>query len=81
MGQRQFDNYVMTHSWAYGLGQTAVTVAATAACYGYWQCGAGASAMWSTYYTYEATGSMQDAYKAGTISYVSAAAFHAVGDK
>jgi RHS repeat-associated protein len=61
-GQQYIDQYVMTHSWAYSLGQ-AVATYFTAYCGG---CG---GAAWAIYYTYESTGSVDAALKAGVIAY------------
>jgi RHS repeat-associated protein len=64
-GQKQVDNYIMTHSWAYAVGQAVATY------YG----GPEGAAAWSSYYAYQATGSMTAAYKAGAISYATTYAF------
>jgi RHS repeat-associated protein len=67
-GQQQIDRFIMTHSWANAIGQTAATYF-TAVCGG---CG---GAIWASYYTYVATGSMNDAARAGAISYATTYAF------
>ncbi|OOG37302.1 RHS repeat domain-containing protein, partial [Polaromonas sp. A23] len=64
-GQKQVDNYVMTHKWAYTAGQAVVTFFTAPFCGG---CGA---ALWSSYYAYQGTGSMSEAFKAGAITYAS----------
>ena len=68
-GQQYVDQYIMTHQWAYTVGQVAASV------YG----GAYGAAAWSTYYGYVATGSVNAGVKAGAISYATSAAFIAVG--
>ncbi|WP_058896004.1 RHS repeat domain-containing protein [Herbaspirillum rubrisubalbicans] len=67
-GQARLDNFIMNNRWAYMVGQTVATYF-TAFCGG---CG---GAMWSSYYSYEATGSMGAAYRSGAINYASNYAF------
>lgn len=57
-GHKSIDRYVMDHKWAYQLGFTVSTVY-TAFCGG---CG---GALWTTYYGYQTTGSVNDGAKAG----------------
>jgi RHS repeat-associated protein len=71
-GQSQIDGYVMTHQWAYSVGQIFVG-AVTSVCGG---CGA---AIWSSYYTYQTTGSVGGALRAGGITYGTAMAFNWAG--
>ncbi|HRK56308.1 MAG TPA: RHS repeat-associated core domain-containing protein, partial [Burkholderiaceae bacterium] len=61
-GQQYVDNYIMTHQWAYTVGQGAASIF-TAFCGG---CG---GALWASYYTYQSTGSMNAAARAGATSY------------
>ena len=70
-GQKQVDHYIMTHNWAYTVGQV------VASYYG----GSIGAAAWSSYYAYQANGSMADAYRAGAISYGTSMAFDAVGSE
>jgi RHS repeat-associated protein len=63
--QEDIDRYVMTHKWAYTLGM-AVATAATSFGGGF------GGAVWASYYTYQATGSMTDA----TITFVTVAAIN-----
>ncbi|OOG39663.1 RHS repeat domain-containing protein, partial [Polaromonas sp. A23] len=58
-GQKQVDNYIMTHKWAYAVGQAVATI------YG----GPAGAAAFSSYYTYQGTGSMTAAFKAGATTY------------
>lgn len=69
-GQKQIDKFIMNNRWAYQIGQIA------AAYYG----GPEGAALYASYYTYRATGSMSAAYKAGITSYATAIAFNVVGD-
>lgn len=78
-GQASVDRYIMSHEWAYAVGKIAVTVGATAACWGAWECGAAAGAFWDSYYTYYATSSTSASLRAGAITFGTAAAFNAVG--
>lgn len=64
------DNFVLTHPWAYQIGEIA------AATYG----GAVGGAAFATYFSYEATGSVNAGLKAGAISLGTAMAFYAVGN-
>ena len=70
-GQKNVDQYIMTHQWAYAVGQAAATYF-TAICGG---CG---GAAWSTYYGYVSTGSVNSAVKAGAITYATTYAFNYV---
>jgi RHS repeat-associated protein len=63
-GQKQVDAFVMKNQWAYAAGQYMAT-AFTAFCGG---CG---GMLYSAYYTYQATGSMNAVYKSAAISFVS----------
>jgi len=72
-GQSYVDNYIMNHSWAYTAGQVIGTVVAT--WWGSPLCGAAHAGAWTSYYTYQSTGSMTKAYKAGAISFVTTYAF------
>ena len=72
-GQDKVDRYVLTHQWAYSVGLIATT-AATVICGG---CGGVA---YSSYYAYQATGSMNAAFKAGAITYVSSELFYGAGE-
>jgi RHS repeat-associated protein len=57
--QKGIDRYVMTHKWAYNLGMAAATTFTAAL-------GGMGGAVWASYYSYQATGSMTDA----TITFV-----------
>lgn len=72
-GFKQLDRYIMTHKWAYQLGQIASSYY-TAFCGG---CG---GAVYSSYYTYLATGDMNAALRAGAITFATAQAFKGAGD-
>lgn len=74
-GRKAVDRVIANNETLYSVGQIAVSAAATFFCGGNWQCGAGAASLWSGYYTYYSTGSMNAAAKAGAISYGTAAAF------
>jgi RHS repeat-associated protein len=69
-GHAAIDRYIMNHQWAY-------TVASIAASY---YGGPGGAALFSSYYTYQATGDINAAVKAGAVSLGTAMAFSAVGD-
>ena len=66
-GQKQIDQYIMRNPVAYGIGQGAATFF-TAFCGG---CG---GAAWASYYRYQSTGSITEAYKTGAIAYATNAA-------
>jgi len=76
-GQKQIDRFVMSNSLAYSVGQVAVTTVASIFTGGMGS--AGAAAAWSSYYTYQSTGSMTEAYKSGGIAFGTAMAFNWVG--
>ena len=57
----------MSNSWAYSVGQIAVTTVASIFTGGTGS--AGAAAAWSSYFTYQFTGSMTEAYKYGGIAF------------
>ncbi|UWE14533.1 RHS repeat domain-containing protein [Herbaspirillum huttiense] len=59
-GQHELDKFVMGNKWAYVAGQAVATF------YG----GPYGAAAWSSYYTYQATGSIDAAFKSGAIAYV-----------
>jgi hypothetical protein len=63
----------MQNSWAYSVGMVAATVITSKVCGG---CG---GAMWSSYYSYRATGSLKEAAKSGAIAYATNYAFGYVG--
>lgn len=67
-GQAQVDRYVMTHKWAYAVGQTAATI-------GTFYCGGCGGAAFAAYYTYIATGSITAATKTGAITWAASYAF------
>ena len=67
-GQVQVDQYMLTHQWAYAVGQIVVTA------YG----GPYGAAAYSAYYSYVATGSTTQAVRAGAIAYVTAEASSSV---
>lgn len=71
-GQAAVDRYIMSHQWAYSTG-SGIAGFATAICGG---CGAAA---WQSYYSYQGTGSMTEAYKAGAIEMGRRYAFEMVG--
>lgn len=68
-GQQAVDRYIMTHRWAYAVGQAAATFFTTAVCGG---CG---GAAWASYYGYVATGSVNSALRTGAITYATTYAF------
>jgi hypothetical protein len=70
-GQQYADNFIMTHQWAYAIGQGVATYY-TAICGG---CG---GAAWSSYFAYQSTGSMSEAYRSGAITYATTYAFNYV---
>jgi RHS repeat-associated protein len=68
-GQKIVDHYVLTHQWAYLVGETAAS----------WYGGAVGAAYWQSYYTYQQTGSVGKAERAGAISLAESEAFYLVG--
>lgn len=68
-GQQQIDDYIMSHKWAYRLGFSVATAAT------FWGYGFG-GAVWASYYSYQATGSMTAAV---TTLVVVAAMNYAIG--
>src|SRR5678815_5460707 len=70
--QAQIDKFILKTPIAYAIGQGVATYF-TAFCGG---CG---GALWSAYYTYEATGSMNAAFRSGAISYATTYAGNYVG--
>lgn len=67
-GQEQIDNMIMRSPILYAVGQGVATY------FG----GPGGAAAWSAYYTYQATGSMDAAYRAGAITYATTYSFNYV---
>ena len=77
LGQKAIDRYIMNHPWANQVGQIVVT--AVASYYGGPWAGAGASATWTSYYSYQQTGDIKASMRAGSITFATAMAFYAVG--
>jgi RHS repeat-associated protein len=69
-GQRQADNVIMKNPALYAIGQAVVTY------YG----GPYGAAMWASYYSYQGTGSMTQAYRAGAKAFASSYASAYVND-
>jgi RHS repeat-associated protein len=59
-GQRQVDQFIVSHKWAYQIGEVAASIATS------WGYGFG-GAVWASYYTYVQTGSEWKAAKVGAI--------------
>jgi len=68
-GMHYVDNFVLTHPWAYQLGEIAASS---------WG-GAVGAAMFAAYYGYEGTGSINAGLRAGAISLATAWAYYEVG--